>query len=86
VHVDVYSFLLQLKADYRMKYEALQHEQSCLKTLNQYVDKARSKLLAEFEEWYRVCYIGGEPLDGNIYEDVDAEESTQSKKVDMLCV
>lgn len=44
-------------------------EQSCLKTLNQFVDKSRSKLLAEFEEWYRVCYIGGEPMDSAIVEE-----------------
>ena len=39
-------------------------EQTYLKTLNQYVEKARCKLLAEFDEWYRVCYIGGEPIEG----------------------
>ena len=44
------------------------------------MDKARAKLLAEFEEWYRVCYIGGEPLDGAVCEEVDAE-GAQSKKV-----
>lgn len=60
----------------------LQYEQSCLKTLNHYVDKARAKLLAEFEEWYRVCYIGGEPLDGTaaVSEEVEPE-SAHSKKV-----
>ncbi len=72
---------MQLKADYRKKYESLQLEQSCLKTLNQYVDKARSKLLAEFDEWYRICYIGGEPIDGGtVCEEVDAE-SPHNKKV-----
>lgn len=73
--------LKQLKADYRKKYESLQLEQSCLKTLNQYVDKARSKLLAEFDEWYRICYIGGEPIDGGtVCEEVDAESPHNKKR------
>ncbi len=72
--------LIQLKSDYRKKYESLQVEKACLKTLSQFVDKARAKLLAEFDDWYRVCYVGGEPIDGTICEDVD-EDSDQIKKV-----
>ena len=72
---------VQLKSDYRKKYDTLQCEQACLKALNQYVDKARYKLLAEFEEWYRVCYIGGEPVDTTLCEEVELETSPQGKKV-----
>lgn len=50
-----------------------------MKTLNQFVDKARAKLLAEFDEWYRVCYIGGEPIDGTVCEEED--DIDQNKKV-----
>ena len=57
-------------------------EQAQLKTLSQYVDKARSKLLVEFEEWYRVCYIGGEPIEGTLCEDMDGEsEQPETRKV-----
>lgn len=71
---------MQMKSEYRKKYETLQVEKACLKTLNQFVDKARGKLLAEFDEWYRICYIGGEPIDSAICEDTD-EDSDQCKKV-----
>ena len=34
-----------------------------MRMVKQYMDRSRSKLLLEFEEWYRVCYIGGEVLE-----------------------
>lgn len=49
--------------DYHKKCEYLEAGRACIKTLEQFVDKSRLKLLQEFEEWYRLCYIGGEPLD-----------------------
>ena len=47
--------------------------QACLKTLNQYVEKSRSKLLTEFNEWYRICYIGAETMD-------DTEEDVETSR------
>ena len=43
-----------------------------MKTVKQYMDKSRSKLLAEFKEWYRVCYVGGE---------VEVEEEEKEEEV-----
>ena len=44
-----------------------------MRVLKQYMDRSRSKLLLEFEEWYKICYVGGEAL-----EEEDSESKVSS--------
>ncbi len=50
----------QLKVQYRKKYQDLLAQQENLKILRQYVEKSRSKLLTEFNEWYKITYVGAD--------------------------
>lgn len=53
---------LQLKAEYRDKYECLQVMNAECTYCKQYVDQSRHKLLSEFEAWYRLAFLGGMDL------------------------
>lgn len=48
---------LQLKSDYREKYEQLQVLNAELRYCKQYVEQSREKLLTEFDAWYRQSFL-----------------------------
>ena len=62
-------FSLQLKSNYREKYEQLQVLNAELRYCKQYVDQSREKLLTEFETWYKQAFVG----DDCVCEEVPAE-------------
>ena len=72
----------QLKTEYREKYGRLKELQACVKIVKQYMDRSRSKLLSEFAEWFKVCYVGGE---SSVGEEEPSGEINQKVKHISMC-